>query len=217
MTGAGFILPADGFLTQLREITARYGVLLVFDEIISFRVARGGAQELYGVQPDLTALAKVIAGGTPGGAFGGRAEIMAFYDPVRGAKIPQAGTFNGNPVTMVAGLVTLRLLTPDAYERLEALAGRAVSGLQAAFADAGIAAQVTHAGSLLRVHLLSHPPRNYRDSAMEDKELLQILFFWLLNHDILWAPLFNISLVMDDGDVAMLVDAVRRLLKALPG
>ncbi|MEA2529619.1 MAG: glutamate-semialdehyde -aminomutase [Thermomicrobiales bacterium] len=213
MTGVGMTLPVDGFLSKLREVTARHDVLLIFDEIISLRVARGGAQSLYGVRPDLTAMAKIVAGGTPGGAFGGRADVMALFDPRPGARIPQAGTFNGNPVTMAAGLATLRLLTQEAYERLDALTARVADGLRAAFAAAGVTAQVTNVGSLFRVHFLPEPPRDYRAAAADDKRLHQALFFWLLNHDILWGLGGNLSLVMDEGDVDTLVTAVRSALE----
>jgi glutamate-1-semialdehyde 2,1-aminomutase len=214
MTGVGMTLPVDGFLTKLRELTSQHGVLLVFDEIISFRVARGGAQEFYNVRPDLTALAKIVAGGMPGGAFGGREEIMALYDPRSGARIPQAGTFNGNPVTMAAGLATLRQLTPEAYERLSALTSRVADGLRTAFAEAGIPATVSAVGSLFRVHFLSEQPRNYREGAAENRSLHQWLFFWLLNNGILWTTGGNVSLVMDERDVDTLVSEVRQGLRS---
>lgn len=97
VTGAGFVLPADGFLTHLRDMAPRCGVLPVFDEIISFRARPGGTQERYGVRPDPTALAEVVAGGTPGGAFGGRADLTTLLDPTRGAKIPRPGPSTPKP------------------------------------------------------------------------------------------------------------------------
>ena len=216
MTGVGMTLPVDNFLTKLRELTARHDVLLIFDEIISYRVGRGGAQGLYGVRPDLTALAKIVAGGMPGGAFGGRADIMALYDPRTGARIPQAGTFNGNPVTMAAGLVTLRQLTPEAYARLGQLTARAAEGLRAVFAEAGIPASVASIGSLFRLHILPESPRNYREAANDDRMLQQWLFFWLLRNGILWTTGGNISTVIDDDDVDLLVATVRSGLQAYP-
>lgn len=217
MTGVGMALPVDNFLGNLRELTSRHDVLLVFDEIISYRVARGGAQELYDVRPDLTALAKIVAGGMPGGAFGGREDIMALYDPRPGARIPQAGTFNGNPVTMAAGLATLRELTPEAYARLERLGSRAATGLAAVFAEAGIPASAAAVGSLFRIHILPEYPRNYREAANDNKALQQWLFFWLLRHDILWATGGNVSTVIDDGDVDRLIATVRAGLRAYAG
>ena len=130
-TGAGTTPPTDGFLTQLREITTDVEALLIFDEIITFRVALGGAQELYGVQPDLTCLAKVIAGGTPGAAFGGQADIMALYDPTSGPpKIPHSGTYNANPLSMVAGLATLQTMTPQAYKKIGSLTQKLGGGVE---------------------------------------------------------------------------------------
>src|SRR6266850_7597671 len=130
LCNAGLISPADGFLPWLREETQRRGIVLIFDEVISFRVAWGGAQERFGVRPDLTTLGKIIGGGLPVGAFGGRRDIMAFYDPRQGgARISQGGTFNANPVTMAAGLATLNALTPEAYARLDALGERLRGGI----------------------------------------------------------------------------------------
>src|SRR5439155_13581359 len=114
------LAPAPGFLEAVREATQRSGILLLFDEVISLRVARGGAQERFGVTPDMTSMAKIIGGGFPIGAYGGRRDIMAVTDPTDGApRVSHAGTFNGNPVSAAAGRASLELLTPDAFERLE--------------------------------------------------------------------------------------------------
>jgi glutamate-1-semialdehyde 2,1-aminomutase len=142
---------------------------------------------------------------------------MALYDPASGAKIPQAGTFNGNPVTMAAGLATLRELTPEVYARLDFLAKQAADGLCAAFAAAGIPATVSQVGSLFRLHLLPDPPRNYREAAQEDRALQQWLFFWLLRNDILWTTGGNVSAAIEADDVDRLVATVRSGLQAYPG
>ena len=119
--GVAGMVPADpGFLADLRAYTRRHGMLLVFDEVITFRVGPGGAQGVYGIEPDLTALGKIIGGGHPVGAFGGSAEIMDRLDARRPDALVHGGTFNGNPITMAAGLATLRQLTPPVYERLAA-------------------------------------------------------------------------------------------------
>lgn len=215
-TGAGLTLPVDGFLTHLRRITEDAGVLLVFDEIISFRAARGGSQEMYGIRPDLTCLAKVIAGGTPAGAFGGRADIMALFDPAGGgAQIQQSGTYNANPLSMVAGMATLRELTPAAYERLHSLTQRLGAGLDATFEEAGIPAQVTTVGSLFRVHFLPTPPRNYREAAQDNGRMHRWLQLWLLNHDIMWSTAGNVSLPMDERHVDRFIDGVAAALREL--
>ncbi|HEX2185878.1 MAG TPA: glutamate-1-semialdehyde 2,1-aminomutase, partial [Chloroflexota bacterium] len=137
---AGFIAPDDGFLPALRRITEEDGALLVFDEVMTgFRVARGGAQELYGVTPDLTTLGKVIGGGLPVGAYGGRAEVMAHVAPV--GPVYQAGTLSGNPLAMAAGLAQLRILRDqDPYPDLERRTRRLVEGLLAGAAELGVPA-----------------------------------------------------------------------------
>ncbi len=212
-TGAGMTLPVDGFLTRLREITERAGVLLIFDEIISYRVKPGGAQELYGVRPDLTCMGKVVAGGTPGSVFGGRADVMSQYDPTTGDPgIPQSGTYNANPLAMVAGLTTLRLLTPEAYGKLDAVTQRLGSELEGVFADADLQAQVTTIGSLFRVHFLPERPRNYREAAREDASIHRWLFFALLARGVYWSPRGNVSLPMEDVHIDQLISAVRSAL-----
>jgi glutamate-1-semialdehyde 2,1-aminomutase len=150
--GAGGVrAPAPGFLEHLRALADRVGALLVFDEIISFRIAPGGAQEVYGVRPDLTTLGKIIAGGYPLAAFGGRDDVMAIFDARRDRAVSHGGTFNGNPVAAAAGLATLRELTPDAYIRLDALGGRLVDRLAGRIAADGLAARAVHVGSLFQV------------------------------------------------------------------
>ena len=115
-TAMGLVLPKREFISRLRSVTRELGILLIFDEIVSFRLSIGGAQAAYDIEPDLTCLAKVIAGGTAGGAFGGRKDVMALYDPTQGSPaIAQSGTYNGNPMAMVAGLAALRAMTPNAY------------------------------------------------------------------------------------------------------
>src|SRR5207253_8879368 len=150
----GYIEPASGFLQAIREATHRHGVLLLFDEVISLRLARGGAQERYGVTPDMPSMAKIIGGGFPVGAYGGREEVMRLTDATDGApRVSHAGTFNGNPVTAAAGQASLELLTPEAFVRLEETG----QGLEAAIRDAiettGAPFSVNRAGSLLYLDL----------------------------------------------------------------
>ena len=215
-TAAGMTLPANGFLTRLREITEGAGVLLIFDEIISFRVSRGGAQERYNVRPDLTCMGKVVAGGTPGSVFGGRADVMALYDPTSGApRIPHSGTYNANPIAMVAGLATLRILTPGAYDKLNSLTLRLGSKLDAVFKEADIQAQVTVAGSLFRVHFLPEKPHNYRAALQDDAAMHKWLTFSLLNQGIYWKQGGNVSLPMQDTHIDQLVSSVRTALQQI--
>ncbi len=150
--GAGGVrAPEPGFLEFLREFTARNGALLIFDEIISFRVAPGGAQERYGVRPDLTTLGKIIGGGYPLAAFGGRADVMELFDARRHDAVSHGGTFNGNPVAAAAGLATLRELTPDVYERLDVYGERLRSHIVEAIEQDGLDARVAAVGSLFQV------------------------------------------------------------------
>ena len=144
----GVVPPAPGYLDGLRAATRRAGALLIFDEVITgFRVARGGAAERYGVIPDLTVLGKIIGGGLPVGAYGGRADLMRLVAPE--GPVYQAGTLSGNPLAMAAGAATLRQLTGDVYEALEASSARLQIGLRQAAANAGVAARVDRVGSLL--------------------------------------------------------------------
>jgi glutamate-1-semialdehyde 2,1-aminomutase len=144
----GVVLPAPGYLEGLRRLTAEHGTLLIFDEVITgFRVARGGAQERYGVTPDLTVLGKIIGGGLPVGAYGGGAQIMRLVAPL--GPMYQAGTLSGNPLAMAAGLATLKALTPSVYQRLEEAGAALEAGLAQAAADAGVPVRLTRAGSLL--------------------------------------------------------------------
>ncbi|MDQ3937981.1 MAG: glutamate-1-semialdehyde 2,1-aminomutase [Chloroflexota bacterium] len=146
----GVVPPARGYLEGLRQLTADTGALLIFDEVITgFRVARGGAQERYGVRPDLTVLGKIIGGGLPVGAYGGRAEVMAMVAP--DGPVYQAGTLSGNPLAMAAGLATLRRLTPDVYSRLESFASMLAAGLKDAAHEARIEVDVVRVASMLTV------------------------------------------------------------------
>lgn len=152
--GVAGMIPADpAFLAGLRELTSRHGILLVFDEVIAFRVGRGGAQGLYGIAPDLTALGKIIGGGYPVGGFGGRADVMDRFDARRAGALVHGGTFNGNPVTAAAGLATLRHLTPARYECLAALGERLRMALATRFTAEGLDVRVSGVASLFQVHL----------------------------------------------------------------
>jgi glutamate-1-semialdehyde 2,1-aminomutase len=211
----GIIPPAEGFLSRLRELTARHGIVLVFDEVISFRVAWGGAQERYGVRPDLTTLGKIIGGGLPVGAFGGRADIMGAYDPRRGAaRISHGGTFNANPVTMAAGVATLNALTPEAYERLDALGDRLRGGVARLLGATRRRGQVTGVGSLFCLHWTTTPLTDYRSSRPRDPEAPLRIFLALLNEGILLTQrgMGACSLAMADEDVDRFVNALARVL-----
>jgi glutamate-1-semialdehyde 2,1-aminomutase len=196
--GAGGVIPAEPeLLTYLRELTEDAGALLIFDEVISFRIGYHGAQGRYGVRPDLTALGKVIGGGLPIGAFGGRADVMDLFDPRSKSRLPHGGTFNGNPLSMAAGLATLAELAPGRYDELEALAIRLREQLE----DSGVS--VNQIGSLFRIVL--------------PDEFSRALFLALLEHGILLTPrgMGCLSTPMTEAEIDALVDAAQRGLAQL--
>ncbi len=204
--GAGGLrAPEPAFLEFLRAFADRTGALLIFDEIISFRIAPGGAQEVYGVRPDLTTLGKIIAGGYPLAAFGGRTDVMAIFDARRGRAISHGGTFNGNPVAASAGLATLRELTPDAYARLTALGERLTARLSGRIAADGLDARVLNVGSLFQV-FRGETGTAFAPGAGRPSEL----YLGLLLAGFAIAPrgMGAIPTVATEGDVDDLADAI---------
>lgn len=183
------LMPADReFLESLREVTAAHGIVLIFDEVISFRIGYHGAQGHFGVRPDITTLGKIIGGGFPVGAVGGRAEVMAVFDPTGGPPaVPHGGTFNANPVTMAAGLAAMRLMDPAAFDRLAELGAKLRDGVAACFKDAGVPGSVTGVGSLFRVHPSDRALSDYRSSRTEPAEAARLarLVRFLLDHGVL--------------------------------
>jgi glutamate-1-semialdehyde 2,1-aminomutase len=166
----GVVAPQEGYLTALLDIAHRHGALLIMDEVMTgFRVARGGAQELYGIRPDLTAFGKVIGGGLPVGAYGGRADLMKMISP--SGPVYQAGTLSGNPLAMAAGLSTLSLVDDlGAYDVLEQLGARLETGLVAAAEAANVPLQVGRAGSMITPFFNADPVLNYVDARRSDTE-----------------------------------------------
>jgi len=171
----GLVPPAGGFLAALRERCSRHGILLIFDEVISgFRASAGGAQAIFDVRPDLTCLGKIIGGGLPVGAYGGRADIMQLVSPA--GPVYQAGTLSGNPVAMTAGLWSLARLTPRLYKELARLGSMLASGLADAAREAGVPLQVNAFGSLVTPFFTASPVRDY-DSALTANTTAYGVFF----------------------------------------
>jgi len=183
----GLVPPAPGFLQGLRAECDRVGALLVFDEVITgFRVARGGAQALLGVTPDLTTFGKVIGGGLNIGAYGGRRDVMQQVAPL--GPVYQAGTLSGNPLATAAGLAALELLTAAAYEQLTATATRLADGLRAALGGAGVAAVVPQVGSLVGLFMGAEAPVDYPSAQRTDTARYADLFHALLERGVAIAP-----------------------------
>lgn len=171
----GVILPKEDFLMFLREITQEFGALLIFDEVITgFRVHLGGAQEKFGIKPDLTCLGKIIGGGLPVGAYGGKSEIMELISPE--GQVYQAGTLSGNPIAVSAGLATLKeLIKPGTYEKLEYLAEYLEKGLKKILQELTLPYQVVRCASMLTLFFTDKEVSNFQDALTSDTENMQIL------------------------------------------
>ncbi|MBT4340537.1 MAG: aspartate aminotransferase family protein [Chloroflexi bacterium] len=211
----GMVPGTPEFLEGLRRVTKELGIVLIFDEVIAFRIAYGGAQDYYGITPDLTCFGKVIGGGMPVGAFGGREDIMSMWDPTNGgATVQHAGTFNGNPMTAAAGVATLENLTPDKFEYLDNLGESLRSKLRALFTELEVPMGVTGVASLFALQFTSTEVTDYRSFATNDKKLLNMMFIGLLNEGFLMSNRCagNVSTVHTEDDVDALVTAVRNVI-----
>ena len=164
-----------GLAPLLRDLTRELGMVMVMDEVVSFRAGYGGYQSLAGVEPDLTLFAKIMGGGMPGGVIGGSSELMDLLDSSSETYLNQSGTFSGNHLTLAAGLATLRALTPEAYEHLDALRERLVSGLRGVFHRAGVQAQVRGVGSIVSFDLVDRPVTDYRSLQVTDRETFELV------------------------------------------
>ncbi len=215
----GVVPPAPGFLDGLREVTRASGALLIFDEVISgFRVAPGGAQTLFGVTPDLTTLGKIIGGGLPVAAYGGRCDIMSLVAPL--GPVYQAGTLSGNPLAMRAGIATLgQLEGPDFYDQLNRRADGLVQGIRQALADSGIPARVNSMGSLLTVFFARGEVGNYKQAKGSDTNCFATFFQEMLKRGVFLPPsqfeaLF-VSAAHNEEDIERTLAAVRESLRVL--
>jgi glutamate-1-semialdehyde 2,1-aminomutase len=212
--------PAEGFLAFLREEADRVGAVLVFDEVITgFRLARGGAQQLHGVTPDLTVLGKIVGGGLPLAAFGGRADLMDHLAPV--GPVYQAGTLSGNPVAVAAGTAQLALLDDAVYDRLTQVTTELTEGLRAAFDEAGVTAQVTRHGTLSGIVFgIDAVPRRYEDVAAADHATYARFFHEMLDRGVYLAPsgyeVVFTSTALDQTAVGRVLEAAQHAARALP-
>ncbi len=213
----GVVAPAPGFLEGLRGVTERAGVILVFDEVITgFRVAHGGAQARYGVRPDLTVLGKIIGGGMPIGAYGGRHDLMALVAPE--GPVYQAGTLSGHPLTMAAGVATLRELDDATYERLEATGASLEAGLRDAAAAEGRSVAISRVGSLLTVFFRDSVPTTTDEAMASDRAAYARFFGAMLDRGVLLPPsqfeAWFISAAHGDAEIATTVAAAREAFRA---
>ena len=221
MLGAGGVVPAKaGYLQGLRELADNYGVLLIFDEVITFRIHQGGMQGLTGVRADLTALGKIIGGGLAIGAFGGRREIMEQFDPDHKEVISHSGTFNGNHTTMAAGLATMELYDQPEVERLNQQGMKLRDGITKAFGNQGIRGQATGVGSVVGVHWTDREIVNAGDVVRGQKkagDLPKLLHLELINRGIFSSSrgLYILSTPMDSKEVEFAVETFEEVLELL--
>jgi glutamate-1-semialdehyde 2,1-aminomutase len=218
----GLVQARVPFLQRLREITQAHGIVLIFDEVISLRVGYHGMQGLVGVTPDLMSMGKIIGGGFPVGAVGGRAEIMAVFDPTQAPlKAPHGGTFNANPVTMVAGLTAMQKLTPEEFQRLDQLGAMLRESLAEVMDGERVPGQVLGAGSLFNIHLHDRPLSDYRSAAesAEERARRGALHRALVANGVVMSPtLFGcLSTPMGEAEVNTFVEAFELALREAVG
>jgi len=211
----GLILPDLAFVQEARALCDQFGIVLVFDEVIAFRVAYDGAQGLLGVTPDLVTLGKIIGGGFPVGAIAGRADILDASDPAckAGRRVAHAGTFNGNPMVGAAGYATMALLTREVFDRINALGAHVRAELSRICE--GLPLQVTGAGSLFKINATPHPIHNYRDAATVDAKWEQLASLALLNEGFMLTPRLSgcVSVVTPQDEIDAFLAAFRRIVR----
>jgi glutamate-1-semialdehyde 2,1-aminomutase len=217
MGSAGMIPPKDEYLKFLREITSVNGVLLIFDEVITLRLSTGGGQELYHVEPDITCLGKIIGGGFAVGGFGGHKEVMNVFNPDAAPKeklLKHSGTFNANPVTCEAGIASLKLLTPQAIQKINFLGDSLRGELEEVLEELHIQAQVTGVGSLGNLHFNKGEVVDFRSAKKSNKDIADLLHVALLNSNMFLARrvMFNVSTPMSKREVGLLKEATRKSL-----
>jgi glutamate-1-semialdehyde 2,1-aminomutase len=215
----GVVPPASGFLQRLRAVTQEHGSLLIFDEVITgFRLRYGGVQTMFDVQPDLTCLGKVIGGGLPVGAYGGRRDIMEMVAPQ--GPVYQAGTLAGNPLAMTAGITTLRLLADGvAYQRLEASAVSLEDGLRRAAEETETPVRINRAGSMLALFFTAEPVTDFASASRSDTERYAAFFRQMLARGIFLPPsqfeAMFLSLAHSDDEIRQTIEAARESLASI--
>ena len=215
----GLVLPKEGFLEGLREVTAEHGALLIFDEVISgFRASFGGAQKVYNIMPDLTCMGKIIGGGLPVGAYGGKKEIMMHVAPV--GPVYQAGTLSGNPLAMAAGMAILdELAKPGVYEAIEAKTKKLVQGLQAAADKAGVKIALNQSASLFTIFFTETPVDSYKAAMTSNTEQFKVFFQAMLGQGFYLPPsqfeCWFVSQAHSDEDIENTIKAAEIAFQAV--
>jgi glutamate-1-semialdehyde 2,1-aminomutase len=215
----GVVSATNEFLKRARELTREFGIVLIFDEVISYRLGPSGGQGIVGVDPDLTTMGKIIGGGFPVGAVGGSAEIMQVFDPRGGKpKVPHGGTFSANPVTMRAGLVAMQKMTPEMYQYLESLGAYIRANLGEVLQEAGVPGQITGGGSMFGVHLHNRPLHDYWSwyGTPEERALQTKIYDGMLENGSLLAPALTgcLSTAMTQDDADALIDGFSKALRS---
>ncbi|MCG8584342.1 MAG: aminotransferase class III-fold pyridoxal phosphate-dependent enzyme, partial [Pirellulales bacterium] len=215
----GTVLPMDEFLAALRSLTKKHGALLICDEVMTgFRLSLGGAQQRLGIEPDLTTMGKIVGGGLPVGAYGGRADIMNRVLPA--GEVFQAGTLSGNPLATAAGIATLRILHDDPpYERIESLSARLADGLAAAATAAGVAHQMTRIGSMLTLFFSEQPVTDWPQAAKCDTAAFGRFFHAMLDAGVYlpcsqYEAMF-VSAAHTEEDIDATIEAARHALASI--
>lgn len=216
MGSAEQITPDLEYLKFLREITEQYHIVLIFDEVVTGRLSLGGAQKFYGVTPDLTTMGKIIGGGTPVGAFGGKQEIMQMYDP-REKKMYHSGTFNGNAVTMAAGLATMKAYNQEAVDYVNGLGTLFKEGVLKIYDKLGLNMKISGAGSIYNILFTDKEVKNYRDVASAHEELNKVLYMSLLTKGVFDAErgMFCMSTAMTKEDIRFGLDTLETSLREM--
>lgn len=216
--GAGGVIPATReFMETLRSLCTKYGCLLIFDEVQALRLSEGGAQKLYGVTPDIAAFGKIIGGGLPVGAVGGRRDVMDVFNATGKAPVTQSGTFNGNRCTMAAGYASLIQYKEADARRIDRLGAMLQKDINEAFADTGIDGCATRSGSLLNFHFIKGLPENYLEVTKADKRLAKVMHLEMLKRGYFVAPrgLVVLSTPMDEATIAGFSSAFKDSLESI--
>lgn len=216
---AGLIRIDPALLARIRAVTEDLGILLIFDEVMMFRMHLGGVQSMLGIRPDLTVLGKLIGGGLPAGAFGGRADVMALFDPYKAGTIRLAGTYNGNPMTMAAGIACLDALEGADFARMDRLAGDLAAAGNTVLARHGVPASIVAAGGFFCLHALPTPARSHTELLGQDQALHRLLHLGLINEGVLVTPtgMGVVSTRTGAAEIREFVDALERMLERYLG